>query len=147
MSNKFNIIEKLIEEAFGGANGGGSGTFSWASQTGAKTWAPKSPAARGTTTTPTPDELTGIIQQEEEEAQQAPPRKPYPLETIDDSLVQAFVQLGISESLLKTCIKYNAVITSKKEKKKVLEFLADKVSAIRQMIKSVSEELDRINIS
>jgi len=140
-------VKEVVSEAFGGTPMKGSGTFSWGSQTGSKTWAHQSPQYRSMTGGPTSSELFGIIAAEEEETHKAPPRKPYPLETVDDELVKAFLALGNVESQLRSCAKFNAVITSKKSKQKVLEFLHDKVKGIRVMIKNVSEELDRINLS
>jgi hypothetical protein len=156
MKNKKNNFAELVEEAigsdggssmFGGAGGGGGGTFSANGQKGAKTWSHQSPPSRGMTGIPNADEMMGIISSEEEEAHKAPKRKPFPLETIDDSLVSAFIILGNAEVQMKNCIRYNALINGKKDKKKTLEFLKDKIKAIRQMLQGISEELDRITLS
>lgn len=156
MKNKTNVFKELIEEAigsdggssmFGGGGGGGGGSFGTNSQKGAKSWSHQSPASRSMTGGPTSDELTGIISAEEDEAHQAPKRKPFPLETIDDSLVSAFIMLGNAEVQMKNCLRYNAFINTKKDKQKTLEFLKDKVKAIRIMIQGISEELDRITLS
>jgi len=150
-TKKSNAFEELISEAFGGTPFKGGGTFSHASQTGAKTWSHKSPAARGTTTAPTSHEIesgmTGIIQAEEEEAHMAPAVRPFPLENIDENLVKAFLFLGNAEIQMKNCLQFNALIDGKKEKKKVLEFLHQKVKALRIMIKEISEDLEKITIS
>lgn len=159
---KSNLIEECADELLGegislfanqgqmeyGASGGGGGSFSHSGgKNSPQHWHHKSPTARHMTGEPTPDELTGIVQAEEEEAHHAPKIRPYPLETITDQLVQAYLNLGIVEVQLKNCITHNAFIKDKKEKKKVLEFLKDKTGAIKEMIKSMSEELDRITVS
>ena len=144
---KSNSFVELIKEAFGGTPFKGGGTFSNASQTGSKTWAHQSSPFRNMTGGPNSSELYGIIQAEEEETHHAPPVKPFPLETIDENLVKAFLQLGNAQIQLKNCLKYNSYINTKPEKKAFLEFLHDKIMGIRGMIKDISEELDRINLS
>jgi hypothetical protein len=153
--NKNNIVEELITELtsdagssmFGGAKYGGAGSFAHGSQVGAKSWGGGSPRNRGTTTAPRADELTGIVSAEEEEAHHAPKRKPFPLETIDDSLISAYIVLGNAVSQMKNCLRYNAYINTKKNKKASLKFLHDKVVGMREMIKRISEDLDKINLS
>jgi hypothetical protein len=151
MKKEKNKFEELINEAFGGTPFKGGGTFSFNSQTGAKTWSHQSPPSRGTTTAPTAHEIedgmTGIIQSEEEEAHMAPKVKPFPLENIDENLINAFIALGNAETQMRNCLKFNALLDGKKQKKKVLEFLHSKVKALRLMIKEISEDLERITIS
>jgi hypothetical protein len=155
MKNKSNLVEELIQEItsdaggsmFGGAPGGGAGTFSHTGQKGAQTWAHQSPSMRGTTTTPNPDEISGIIDAEEDEAHMAPPQKPFPLETIYENLVGAYILLGNAESQIKNCLRYNAFISTRRDKKKLLEFLHDKIAGIRQMLKNFTKDIDKITLS
>jgi len=163
MKKESNIVEEALNEAnttggggsmatgggsmFGGAKYGGSGTFSGMSHTKAKSWAPQSPPSRGTTTSPTASDLTGIMQAEEEEAHQAPPLKAYPLGMIDDNLVQAFIFLSNAISLMTTCLKKNVVITTSKEKKKSLELIRSKALAMKDMLREISDDLTGIDLS
>lgn len=148
MDKKRNIVEEaLLSEGFGeGSAKTMGGTFHWGSQTGAQTWHHKSPRFRATTAAPTPDELLGITQAEEEEAHQAPPRKPYPMETIDENLVNAFLSLGNAEAQMKYAVKYNAFLLKEKEKRAHLEYLYEMVQQIRKMIREVAEDVDRITL-
>ncbi len=152
MKKKTNLIEEAMgsdagSSMFGGAGGGGGGTFSHTGQKGAMTKGGGSPPYRSMTGVPNAPELTGILAAEEEEAHKAPKRKPFPLETIDEDLVQAYIVLGNAESKMKQCVRYNSVINSKKDKRATLNFLKDKISAIRKMIQNIALELDQINLS
>lgn len=155
MKKSKNIVTEVIEEAFsdgasifGGARGGGAGTFSYSQTAGARTWAPQSPIHRSSTAGE--DHSYGVkdIGEEEEQfAHKAPKKRPFPLETVHDSLVDAFIQLKNVESQLKTCSKYNAALKGHKDKKAILDHVQRKVKGLQVMLKSVSADIDRISLS
>ncbi len=132
---------------FGGSAYGGSGTFSYSQQAGAKTWAPRSPAMRSTTADPQGYNVKDIGDDEHMFHHQAPKKRPFPLETINDNLANAFIALCNAESQLKTCEKYNAVIDGNKEKKALLKHLHRKTIALKTMIKNMADDLDRLAFS
>jgi len=151
---KNNPLDEVIEEAmdaggslFGGAAYGGAGTFSYSQQAGAKTWAPRSPAMRSTTADPQGYNVKDIGDDEHMFHHQAPKKRPFPLETINDNLAQAFIALCNAESQLKTCEKYNSVIDRDKEKKALLKHLHRKTIALKTMIKNMADDLDRLAFS
>ena len=151
---KKNKLDNLLEETmdaggtlFGGAAYGGSGTFSYAQQAGAKTWAPRSAAARSSTSDPEGYNVKDIGDEEHLFHHQAPKKRPFPLETINDFLAQAYLQMCNAEAQLKTCDKYNAVLNSNKEKKALLKHLHKKSIALKTMIKNMAEDLDRISFT
>ncbi len=151
---KKNKLDDLLEETmdaggtlFGGAAYGGSGTFSYAQQAGAKTWAPRSSAARSSTSDPEGYNVKDIGDEEHLFHHQAPKKRPFPLETINDFLAQAYLQLCNAEAQLKTCNKYNAVLDANKEKKALLKHLHKKSIALKTMIKNMAEDLDRISFT
>lgn len=146
-----NKINDILEEAmdaggalFGGAAYGGAGTFSYAQQAGAKTWSPRSPHARSTTADPQGYNVKDIGDEEHLFKHQAPKRKPFPLETINDHMAQAYIQLCNAESQLKTCQKYNSVLKANKEKRALIQHLHKKTIAVKTMIKNIAEDLDRL---
>lgn len=152
--DKEKVIDSVIEEAmdaggpmFGGAAYGGSGTFSYAQQAGAKTWAPRSTANNKTGADPQGFNVKDIAEDEEMFKHPAPKKRPFPLETINDFLAQAYLQLCNAEIQLKTCSKYNAVLVTNPEKKNLLKHLRKKTVAIKTMIKGMAEDLDRISFS
>lgn len=152
--DKKTVIDGVIEEAmdaggslFGGAAYGGSGTFSYAQQAGAKTWAPRSPASRSTGADPQGFNVKDIGDDEAIFKHPAPKKRPFPLESINDYLAQAYLQLCNAEIQLKTCGKYNALFITSKEKKTLLNHLHKKTIAIKTMIKNMAEDLDRISFS
>lgn len=154
MKQKNKVLDTVIEEAmdaggslFGGAAYGGSGTFSYAQQAGAKTWAPRSPVSRSTGADPQGFNVKDIGDDEHMFHHQAPKKRPFPLETINEYLAQAYLQLCNVESQLKTCDKYNSVLVTQKEKKVLLRHLHRKSIAIKTMIKNLAEDLDRIAFS
>ncbi|MDD4110035.1 MAG: hypothetical protein PHS54_00615 [Clostridia bacterium] len=154
MKNKQNKIEEIIEETmdaggtlFGGAAYGGSGTFSYSQQAGAKTWAPRSTANRSTGAEPQGYNVKDIGDEEHLLHHKAPKKRPFPLETINDSLAQAYLQLCNAEIQLKTCNKYNSVMELNMEKKALLKHLHKKTKALKIMIKNMADDLDRISFS
>ena len=151
---KNKLLNEVLEETmdaggtlFGGAAYGGAGTFSYAQQAGAKTWAPKSPMRRSTTADPQGYNIKDIGDDEAMFKHKAPLKRPFPLETINDYLAQAFIQLSNAEIQLKTCNKYNSVLETNKEKKALLSHLHRKTIALKVMIKHMAEDLDRISFS
>lgn len=151
-TNQF--LDELIEESiaaggtlFGGAGAGGAGTFSYAQQAGAKTWAPKSPERRVSTSDPEGYNVKDIGDEEHMFKHQAPKKMPFPLGTINDYIVDAYLQLCNVESQLKACEKYNALITTNKEKKVLISHLRKKTKAIKKMLENISEDLDKIAFS
>jgi hypothetical protein len=161
-AKKTNRLDELLEESlseltegsmdaggtlFGGAAYGGSGTFSYSQIAGAKTWAPKSPAHRTGTTDPQGYNVKDIGDEEAEFAHKAPKQRPFPLETINDFLASAYLQLCNAEMQLKTCEKHNAALKANKEKKALLTHLRKKTAGLKIMIKNMSEDLDRISFS
>ena len=144
------IIEETMDAGgslFGGAAYGGAGTFSYAQQSGAKTWAPNSPKFRTSTSDPQGYNVKDIGDEEHLLAHRSPKKLPFPLETINDFLVNAYIQLCNAESQLKTCVKFNAILETNKEKKVLLKYLHRKASALKKMLKNMSEDLDRIAFS
>ena len=151
---KKNKLDEILEETmdaggtlFGGAAYGGSGTFSYAQQAGAKTWAPRSTASRSTGADPQGYNVKDIGDEEQMFHHKAPKKRPFPLETINDYLAQAYLQLCNAESQLKTCNKYNSVMELNMEKKALLKHLHKKAKALKIMIKSMADDLDRISFS
>jgi hypothetical protein len=154
-------IEEVVEEAwggggstFGGAPGGGAGTRTGAGiggassqQTGNKTWHPGSPPFRGMTGSPGGQNTIDISQESEEFAREARKNKPFPLEQVNEYLVDAFVALSNAELQLNSCVKYNKVLTTNKEKKALLGHCHRKVQAVKEMIRSISQDFDRITLS
>lgn len=153
-NKKQKILNEILNETmdaggtlFGGAAYGGSGTFSYAQQSGAKTWAPHSPAHRVSTTDPQGFNVKDIGDEEAIFKHKAPKKLPFPLETINDFLANSYLQLCQAEKQLETCSKYNAVLELNKEKKALLKHLHKKTKAIKYMIKNISADLDRITMS
>lgn len=147
-------LDDILEEAmdaggslFGGAAYGGSGTFSYAQQAGAKTWSPRSPVSRSTTADPQGYNVKDIGDDEHMFHHQAPKKRPFPLETINEYLAQAYLSLCNAEIQLKTCVKYNAVLEANKEKKALLKHLHRKTLAMKTMIKNMADDLDRVSFS
>ncbi len=148
------ILDELLEEAmdaggtlFGGAAYGGPGTFSYAQQAGTKTWSPRSPEKRIPTSDPQGHNVKDIGDEEHLFKHQAPKKMPFPLDTINEYIVEAYLQLCNAESQLKTCKKYNALLTANKEKKVLIAHLHKKVAAIKIMLRNISEDLDKIAFS
>lgn len=151
---KNNEFDELLNEAmdaggtlFGGAGGGGSGTFSYTQQAGAKTWSPRSPRGRMSTSDPQGYNVKDIADDEHIFKHQAPKKRPFPLETINDFYADAFLQLANAEIQLKTCDKHNALLASTPEKKALIKHLYEKTKAIKIMIKKLAEDLDRVTYS
>ncbi len=154
--SKNQVIEESIDEIlnefapgsslYGGA-AGGPGAGSYTQTAGAKTWAPKSPPFRRQTGGPSDYGIKDIADDDAEFAKTARYRKPYPLETIDDHLVSAYVYACNAEVQIANCIKYNAVIADSKEKKALLSHLLRKIKGVKEIIKSITEDLDRITLS
>jgi hypothetical protein len=155
MKQKTNkILDSMLSEAmdagatlFGGAGGGGSGTFSYTQMAGAKTWAPKSQSTRSTTADPQGYNVKDIGDEEAAFHHMAPKKRPFPLETIHDFLAEAYIQLTNAEMQLKACNKYNTVMELNMEKKALLKHLHRKTIAMKTMIKNMGEDLDRISFS
>ena len=152
--NNDKILDTILAEAmdaggtlFGGAAYGGSGTFSYSQQAGAKTWAPKSQSTRSTTADPQGYNVKDIGDDEAAFHHMAPKKRPFPLETINDFLVDAYIQLTNAEIQLKTCKKYNSVMELSMEKKALLKHLHRKTIAMKTMLKNMGEDLDRISFS
>lgn len=148
------MLDEILEEAwegggslFGGAAYGGSGTFSYVQHAGGKTWAPKSPNLRVTTSDPQGYNVKDIADEEELFRHKGPKKRLFPLETINDFIAQAYLQLCNAESQLKTCEKYNSVLNANKEKKALLKHLHRKTKAIKVMLKNISEDLDKISFA
>lgn len=157
-AKKKSIFEKasdeVIEEsfgnggsAFGGASGGGSGRFSHTSKNSFKTWSPGSPPFRGMTGSPGGLNTIDIAQESEEFAKEAGKNRLFPLEQIDEHLAEAYINMHNTEVKLKSCIKYNTVLTNNPEKKVLLDHLLKKTEAVKLMIKGIAEDLDRITLS
>ena len=149
-------VEEIVEESwggggstFGGAGGFGSGTLKnrARSSTAAKTWSPGSPPFRGMTGSPGGINIQDIAQESEEFAKQAGKNRPFPLDLVNDHLAEAYIHLSNAEIQLKSCCKYNKVLTTDKEKKLVLEHCHQKVKVIKEMIKSIAQDFDRITLS
>ena len=153
--------DEVVEESwgdggstFGGAPGGGAGSFNWASrlgapqsQTGSKPWQPGSPPFRGMTGSPGGINVQDIAKESEEFAKQAGKNKMYPLENVNELLVDAMLSLTDAETQLHSCVKFNKVLTTNPEKKALLEHCFKKVGAIKEMIRSISADFDRITLS
>ena len=147
-------LDGIIEEAmdsggslFGGAAYGGSGTFSYAQQAGAKTWAPHSPVSRSSTADPQGYNVKDIGDDEHMFHHQAPKKRPFPLENINEFLAQAFLHLCNAETQLKICDKYNSVLEANKEKRILLRHLHRKTIAMKTMLKNMADDLDKISFS
>ena len=154
MKNQKNKLNDLIEETmdaggtlFGGAAYGGSGTFSYSQQSGAKTWAPRSTNTRSTGADPQGYNVKDIGDEEQLFHHKAPKKRPFPLETINEFYAQAYLLLCNAEIQLKTCNKYNAVLDANKEKKALIKHLHRKTIALKTMIKNMAEDLDRISFA
>ena len=153
MKKPQNKIDDLIGEAmdsggslFGGAAGGGSGTFSYSQQAGAKTWSPRG-ITKSTGADPQGYNVKDIGDEEALFHHKAPEKRPFPLENINEFFAEAFLQLCNAEIQLKTCSRYNAVLDSNKEKKALLKHLHRKTIALKTMIKNMTADLDRISFS
>jgi len=146
-------VEEILSEfaqggpMFGGAAGGGSGKLSYTQTAGAKTWSPGSPPYRRQTGGASDYNVKDIADDDRDFFKTGKTRKPFPLETIDDHLVNSYIMMCNAEIQINNCIKYNAVLASNKEKKALLSHLLKKVKGIKEMIKSVVEDLDRITLS
>ena len=132
---------------FGGAAYGGSGTFSYAQQAGAKTWSPRSPQQRISTSDPQGYNVKDIGDEEHMFKHQAPKKMPFPLEGINEFIAQAYIQLCNVETQLNTCKKYSSVLEANKEKRILLDHLHKKSKAMKIMLKNMSEDLDKIAFS
>lgn len=139
--------EVLEEDSTYGGGGGQAGTFAYAQVAGQKTWAPQSPPFRHMTGGDHDVNIKTIADDDAEFAATAGRRKPYPLETIDDHLAQAYIYVKNAEEQIKNCIKYNAIMITNKEKKALLSHLERKIKGVMEMIKSISADLDRISIT
>lgn len=152
---KNNKLDDLIEEAFsdgasifGGAKGGGAGTFSYAQVAGARTWAPQSPSKRSSTSDSYGYNIKDIAEEEEEFNHPAPRKRPFPMETIHDHLVQSYLFLTNAEAQMRSALKYNAaLVDTNKDKKALLGHLHRKLKTVQYMIKNISEDLDRVSLA
>ena len=154
MHTNENILDDILDEAmnaggtlFGGAGGGGSGNFSYAQQSGVKTWAHGSPKSRSSTSDPQGYNVKDIGDDEHLFAHQAAKKRPFPLENIFDYFADAYLQLCNAEVQLKSCNKYNSLIADNREKKALLQHLNRKTKALKVMIKNMTEDLDRLSFS
>lgn len=148
-SNK-TLLTDVIEEVLATLDeglGGGAGTFSYVQTAGAKTWAPKSPPFRRQTGTAVDYNIKDIADDDAVFAKTARLHKPFPLETINDHLVTSYIAACNAEVQIKNCLRYNVILATSKEKKALLSHLLNKVIGIKEMVKSVVEDLDRITIS
>ena len=108
---------------------------------------PGSPPFRGMTGSPGGINVQDIAAENEEIAKLAGKNKMFPLEGVNENLADAYIQLTNAEIQLKSCVKYNKVLTKDEEKKLVLENCFKKVKVIKEMIKSISQDFDRITLS
>lgn len=143
------LLKDVLEEAdgssiFGGAPGGGSGKFSYAQTAGAKTWAPSSPVHRKSTSDSLSYGVKNIADEESDKAQTAGLVRPYPLETLNEHLVESYLQLGQAKILLDNCLQYNTIVINDAEKKAILQHLTTKIEKVREMVKGIAEEIDRV---
>lgn len=149
-----NAADEVIEEAwggggstFGGAPAGSPGKFTHTSRSGGKEWHGGSPVARGMTGGPEGFNIKDIAHESEEFAKEAGKNKMYPLETINEYLVNAYLELANAEGQLHSCVKYNKVLTKDEEKKALLAHCYKKVQVVREMIKGLSADIDRVTLS
>jgi len=143
-STQNNVFTSVIEEVFGGASGGGSGSFTYAQQTGAMSWNNRpSPAHRASTSDSLGYNIKDIAE-EDEVAHEAPKVKPFPLDNIDELLVDAYLALCATNEQLKMCIKSNGAINTEdnKEAKKTLKKQYTKIEQLKEEIKKVSSQID-----
>jgi hypothetical protein len=149
------ILDEVLEEGsmdaggtiFGGAAYGGSGTFSYSQQAGAKTWSPRSPQQRISTSDPQGYNVKDIGDEEAMFKHMAPKKMPFPLEGINEFIAMAYIQLCNIENQLKTCKTYSTVLRANKEKKALIAHLHRKSKAIKIMLMNMSEDLDKIAFS
>jgi len=133
---------------FGGAGGGGSGTFSYSQQAGAKTYSPGgSPKHRVSTSDPNGYNVKDIGDEEHMFAHHAPRKRPFPLDTVTDYLAVAYLNLCSVEIQLKTADKHNSLIADNSEKKALLQHLRKKAKSIKMMLKNMSGDLDKLSFS
>lgn len=132
---------------FGGAPGGGAGTFSYTQIAGAKTWAPQPRTNKSTSTDPQGFNVKDIGDDEHMFHHQAPRKRPYPLETIHDFLVNAYIQLANAESQVSTCLKQNAIMSTDMEKKAELSQILDKIKSVEGIVKEISLQLDGVTFT
>lgn len=147
------VLNQAIEESmnaggtlFGGAAYGGSGTFSYTQTAGAKTWSPRSPISRATTSDPQGFNVKDIGDDEHIKAQAAGDHLPYPIDQVSDHLAQAFIHMSHVESLIKTCLKYNTVMSHRLDKKALLSHLHKKSKALKLMAQNMSSDLDKLTL-
>ena len=107
----------------------------------------ESPPFRATTGTPGGLNIQDIAQESEEFAKEAGNNRIYPLEQIDEHLSDAYINMHNTEIKLESCVKFSAVLTKDKEKKVLLEHLLKKTKAVKLMIKSIANDLDKITLS
>jgi hypothetical protein len=140
--------QQYLSEAFGGANGGGAGTFAYAQMSGAKSWVNTKPPPHNRAQTGGGGDynIQDIAQEEERTTHIAPKIKPYPLDQIDEYFVNAFLALSQAESLLKHCLGINANISSDVNKTKLLNAQTDTIKEIKNSIKNITFNIDKLMI-
>lgn len=140
------ITTELLKEGFSSnVWGSGSGTNNLSRKV--PTYQHGSPPNRGLTGSPAGINIQDVAQESEEFAKTAGKNKLYPLEQVDELLVNAFITLSNAEMQIHACVKNNTVLTKFKEKKVLLDHCYKKIKIIKGLIKGVSEDFDRITLS
>lgn len=158
MTKKNKLFEKCLDDkldeawggggsVFGGAGGGGSGTFSYSQMAGAKTWSPGSPPFRGITGSPGGLNTKDLGEESETFAKQAGKNRPFPLDTIHDHLVEAYLNLKNAEEQLNTTVNQNVVFDDENDKQAALKSAKKKIESLSKMIFEVSTLIDRVTLS
>jgi len=146
LSKNKHILLDVIEESFGGASGGGAGTFAWAQQTGAMDWRNNktSPRNRNSTSDSLGYNVKDISEEEEEFTHPAPKLKPFPLDNIATSLVNSFIALSEANMDIKICLKNNVLVSDHTDANKILNKQFNQIEKIKNAIKKVSLEMDTV---
>jgi len=87
----------------------------------------------------------GGIKQQPDEETKAPPRFPYPLETVLDHLADGYINLKNVESQIKSSFN-NPMIKSSKPKTTELKAVHNKIRTILGNIKKIGQEIQKINL-
>jgi len=123
---------------------GGQGLFSYTGGTAGTTRSPRVDA-------PPFHAMTGLGDipgkgpgGDELENAKAPANLPYPLDTINDFLADAYLSISNAEAQIQTVIEKNPVVGE--EKKELLKHLHKKLQAMKNMTYEISVDIEKISL-
>lgn len=148
------VTDELLEESggslFGGAQGyGGTGSMgsNMTSTTAGRTAGGGSPQSRQITGTAVDLNVKDISIENEILGQTGGNNLPFPLQTVYDSLVTAFIELENAKGQLDAAKTYNAAIAGRPDKKELIAKNIKKVRAIQNLIQEVGKDIDQVTVS